>query len=159
MKKSKCLLLTLLFFIAMSNTSICIEKNNILNKDILINNVEKDDIKISITDINIVEEKISVGDVYNSSAIISMNVKNNSKYDIELSNIDVYPYQGGKPVKYFVSTGNEDIQGFIGNIKGGEDKDIKMGITLHNTKDPIKLELNNIEDKSKEQIVHSINIK
>lgn len=134
-------------------------KNNILNKDILINNVEKDDIKISITDINIVEEKISVGDVYNSSAIISMNVKNNSKYDIELSNIDVYPYQGGKPVKYFVSTGNEDIQGFIGNIKGGEDKDIKMGITLHNTKDPIKLELNNIEDKSKEQIVHSINIK
>lgn len=104
-------------------------------------------------------KKVKLDKNYEGMAIITLEIKNNDVVDVELSNIDVYPYQGGKPVKYFVSTAKENIQGFIGNVKGGEDKDIKMGITLHNTKDPIKLELNNIEDKSKEQIVHSINIK
>lgn len=137
--------------------STCIE--NKYAKDIWINNLNTKDIKVNVVDIKISEEKINIGEVYNASAILTMNVKNNSLDDIELSNIDVYPYQSNKKTKYFVSTSEENITGFIGDLKSKESKTIKMGVTLHNTKDPINLEFSNIEDVKNEKILESINIK
>ena len=91
--------------------------------------------------------------------MITMNVENNSKNNIELSNIDVYPYQNNEPIKYFVSTSSENIKGFIGNLSPKESKIIKMGITLNNTNDPIKLEFSNIEDITNSKTIEIINIK
>lgn len=137
--------------------STCIESS--YTKDIWINNLNTKDIKVNLIDIKIVKESIDIEEKYNASAILTMNVENNSLDDIELSNIDVYPFQSNKKVKYFVSTSKENITGFIGNLKPKESKTIKMGVTLHNTKDPINLEFSNIEDRKNEKVVESINIK
>ncbi|WP_042275496.1 hypothetical protein [Faecalimicrobium dakarense] len=137
--------------------STCIE--NKYTKDIWINNLNTKDIKVNVVDIKIIKESIYIGKKYNASAILTMNVENNSLDDIELSNIDIYPYQANKETKYFVSTSEDNITGFIGNLKPKESKTIKMGVALHNTKDPISLEFSNIEDEKNEKITESINIK
>ncbi len=98
-------------------------------------------------------------EVYNASAIITVDVKNNGLNDIELANLDVYPYQGSLATKYFVSTYKDEISGFIGNLKSGESKTLKMGVTLHNTKEPIRLEFSDIEDIKNNTIVKTIDIK
>ena len=49
-------------------------------------------------------------------------------------------------IQYLHSTYKNDINGFIGNLKSGESKDLKIGVTLHNTKDPVILKFHNIED-------------
>lgn len=154
-----------LFLVCMYTTSTCLEKNkdlkNNLNycKDIYVNNINDDDIKIQVIDIDIRDEEIDIGEKYNASAIVSMKVENNGEYDVELSNIDIYPYQGDKPTKYFVSTSNEKILGFIGNLKRGESTEIKMGVTLHNTEEKMILEIINIDDSSNEKVKESIKIK
>ena len=88
-----------------------------------------------------------------------MNIKNNGLQDIELANLDVYPYQGNLATKYFVSTYKDEIKGFIGNLSSGESKILKMGITLHNTKDPIILEISDIENTNNNMIVKNTYIK
>ena len=150
---------TILFIACMCTTSICIDKSEGYGKDVWINNMSDNDLKIRVIDVSILEEKINIGNVYDASAILTMNVANNGKYDVELSNIDIYPYQGGKPIKYFISTSQENINGFIGNVKSGESKNIKIGLTLHNTKESIKLEMSNIEDITNEKVMKSIKIK
>ena len=122
-----------------------ISPTNIL-ENIWINNINKDVINIEVTDVSVNDESIYLDEVYNASAILTMNVKNNGLDDVELANLDIYPYQGNLETKYFVSTYKNDINGFIGNLKSGESKTLKMGATLHNTKDPIRLEFYNIED-------------
>lgn len=139
-------ILLLLFLICCTNISICLEKEFITKEKIYINNINSKHINIKPIDISIDESSITLDEVYNASAIITINVKNNSLQDVELANLDIYPYQGDLPVKYFVSTYNNDINGFIGNLKSGESKTLKMGATLHNTKDPIRLEFYNIEE-------------
>lgn len=136
-----------------------IKSSDGLGNDVWINNINEKNIKINVTDIKINEEEINVGEKYSASAIITMKVLNNGNEDIELSNLDVYPYQNNKPVKYFVSTANDSINGFIGNLKPQEESIVKMGITLHNTKDQIKLIFKNIEDIADEKVVKTINIK
>lgn len=151
-----CLLSTFIVFFSYSK-STCLEKE--ISKDIWINNFDTKDIKINIVDIDISKEKINIGESYPASAILTMSVENNSLEDIELSNIDVYPYQGSKETKYFVSTSDDNITGFIGHLKPKESMTIKMGVALHSTKEPIKLEFSNIEDVKNEKIIESINIK
>ena len=112
-----------------------------------------------MVNIDIKEECLNIDKKYNAYAVITMNVQNNSKSNIELSNIDVYTYQNDKPIKYFVSTSSENIKGFIGNLKPKESKIIKMGITLNNTNEPIKLEFSNIEDITNNKTIENINIK
>ena len=159
MKKIKLIsMCTILFIVLMCTTSICID-NEEYGKDVWINNMSDNDLKIRVVDVNIVEERINIGDSYDASAIITMNVANNGLYDVELSNIDIYPYQGGKPIKYFVTTSKDNISGFIGNIKSGDSKNIKIGVALHNTKESIKLEMSNIEDITNEKVMKSIKIK
>ena len=160
MKKVKLIgMCTMLFIVLMCTTSIGIDDNEGYGKDVWINNMSDNDLKIRVLDVNIVEEKINIGDSYDASAIITMNVANNGLYDVELSNIDIYPYQGGKPIKYFVTTSKDNISGFIGNIKSGDSKNIKIGVALHNTKESIKLEMSNIEDITNEKVIKSIEIK
>jgi len=160
MKKVKLIgMCTMLFIVLMCTISIGIDNNEGYGKDVWINNMSDNDLKIRVVDVNIVEEKINIGDSYNASAIITMNVANNGLYDVELSNIDIYPYQGGKPIKYFVTTSKDNISGFIGNIKSGDSKNIKIGVALHNTKESIKLEMSNIEDITNEKVMKSIKIK
>ena len=139
-------ILIILFLICSSNVSICLEKEYITEDKIWINNINKDVINIEVTDISVNDESIYLDEVYNASAILTMNVKNNGLDDIELANLDIYPYQGNLEIKYFVSTYKNDINGFIGNLKSGESKDLKIGVTLHNTKDPVILKFHNIED-------------
>ena len=139
-------ILIILFLICSSNVSICLEKEYITEDKIWINNINKDVINIEVTDVSINEESISLDEVYNASAILTMNVKNNGLDDVELANLDIYPYQCNLETKYFVSTYKNDINGFIGNLKSGESKDLKIGVTLHNTKDPVILKFHNIED-------------
>ena len=139
-------ILIILFLICSSNVSICLEKEYITEDKIWINNINKDVINIEVIDVSVNEESISLDEVYNASAILTMNVKNNGLDDVELANLDIYPYQGNLEIKYFVSTYKNDINGFIGNLKSGESKDLKIGVTLHNTKDPVILKFHNIED-------------
>lgn len=146
-------ILTITLFIFSYKTSTCLEKN------IWINDINEKEIKVNVVNIDIKEECLNIDKKYNAYAVITMNVQNNSKSNIELSNIDVYPYQNDKPIKYFVSTSSENIKGFIGNLKPKESKIIKMGITLNNTNEPIKLEFSNIEDITNNKTIENINIK
>ena len=139
-------ILIILFLICSSNVSICLEKEYITEDKIWINNINKDVINIEVTDVSVNDTSIYLDEVYNASAILTMNVKNNGLDDVELANLDIYPYQGNLEIKYFVSTYKNDINGFIGNLKSGESKDLKIGVTLHNTKDPVILKFHNIED-------------
>lgn len=143
-------IVTIFFLLCLSTASICLEKEYITEEDIWTSN---------INDKAINNTSIELDEVYNASAIITVDVKNNGLNDIELANLDVYPYQGSLATKYFVSTYRDEISGFIGNLKSGESKTLKMGVTLHNTKEPIRLEFSDIEDIRNNTIVKTIDIK
>ena len=126
-----------IFFLLFSYTySISLENEYITKDKILINNINDNIININVTDICIDNKSIKLDETYNASVIITINVKNNGIDDIELANLDIYPYQGNLSTKYFVSTYKDEITGFIGNLKSGESKTLKMGVTLHNTNIP-----------------------
>lgn len=149
-----------IFFLLFSYTySISLENEYITKDNILINNINDNFININVTDICIDNKSIKLDETYNASVIITINVKNNGIDDIELANLDIYPYQGNLSTKYFVSTYKDEITGFIGNLKSGESKTLKMGVTLHNTNEPIRLEFNHIDDIKSNSIVKTINIK
>lgn len=143
-------IVTIFFLLCSSTASICLGKEYITEEDIWTSN---------INDKAINNTSIELDEVYNASAIITVDVKNNGLNDIELANLDVYPYQGSLATKYFVSTYKDEISGFIGNLKSGESKTLKMGVTLHNTKEPIRLEFSDIEDIRNNTIVKTIDIK
>jgi len=148
-------IVTIFFLLCSSTNSICLEREDLTEDKIFINNINNKVININVIDIAINNKSIELDEVYNASAIITMYVKNNGLNDIELANLDVYPYQGRLATKYFVSTYKDEINGFIGNLKSGESKILKMGVTLHNTKEPVILEFSNVED----MIVKTIDIK
>lgn len=152
---------TIFLLIFSSTVSICLEKNyiDVDDEQILINNTNNKDINIKVKEISINDASIELDEVYNASAIITVDVKNNGLNDIELANLDVYPYQGNLSTKYFVSTYKNEINGLIGNLKSGESKTLKMGVALHNIKEPIRLEFSDIEDTKNNTIVQTINIK
>ena len=150
---------TVLLFACSFTVSICLDKEYITDKKVWISNINNKTLNIKVTDIAINNASIELDEVYNASAIITMNVKNNGLNDVELANLDVYPSQGKLATKYFVSTYKDDINGFIGNLKSGESKILKMGVTLHNTKEPIILEFSDIEDIRKSTIIKTIDIK
>lgn len=152
-------IVTMFFLLCSSTVSICLGKEHITNVDIWTRNINDKAINIKVTDININNASIELDEVYNASAIITMDVKNNGLNDIELANLDVYPYQGRLSTKYFVSTYKNEISGFIGNLKSGESKTLKMGVTLHNTKEPIILKIYDIEDVRNNTVVKTIDIK
>ena len=123
-------IVTIFFLLCLSTASICLEKEYITEEDIWTSNINDKAINIKVTDIAINNTSIELDEVYNASAIITVDVKNNGLNDIELANLDVYPYQGSLATKYFVSTYKDEISGFIGNLKSGESKTLKMGIKI-----------------------------
>jgi len=152
-------IVTIFFLLCSYTNSISLENEYITKDNILIDNINDNIININVTDICIDNKTIELDQIYNASVIITMNVKNNGIDDIELSNLDIYPYQGSLSTKYFVSTYKDEITGFIGNLKSGESKTLKMGVTLHNTKDPIRLEFDHIDDIKSNNIIKTIHIK
>jgi len=152
-------IVTIFFLLCSYTNSISLENEYITKDNILIDNINDNIININVTDICIDNKTIELDQIYNASVIITMNVKNNGIDDIELSNLDIYPYQGNLSTKYFVSTYKDEITGFIGNLKSGESKTLKMGVTLHNTKDPIRLEFDHIDDIKSNNIIKTIHIK
>ena len=108
---------TLFFLICSSTVSICLEKESITKEKVWIGNINDKALNIKVTDIAINNASIELDEVYNASAIITMNVKNNGLNNVELANLDVYPSQGTLATKYFVSTYKDEINGFIGNLK------------------------------------------
>lgn len=156
----KNILVTILVITFVFTISIVSEaKSKEYCRTIWINNTSSDDVKIEVLDINLSKEPIYIDKKYKASAILTMEITNKGLYDMELSNIDIYPYQENKLAKLFVKTSNDKVTGFIGNIKSGESKKIKIGVALYNTKDPIKIQLSNIEDKEKEKVIESIRLK
>ena len=97
-------IVTIFFLLCSSTASICLEKEYINEEDIWTSNINDKAINIKVTDIAINNTSIELDEVYNASAIITVDVKNNGLNDIELANLDVYPYQGSLATKYFVST-------------------------------------------------------
>lgn len=123
------------------------------------NDLKNNEINVNITDVTIIEDEINIDKKYNASAIIDVKVANNTPFNIELSNINIEPYQGGKPTKYFVKTSTEEIYGFVGNLESGSTAELKIAIALHNTDDNIQLQMHNIEESLNNKLVHNINIK
>ncbi len=147
-KKILVCLLIIFTTISLSNVSISmnedsnnkiIEDNNTNN--VFIDNLNNKNMDIRVKDVSMFKEKIDIGDTYDFYAIVTMSVENKGLYDIELCNIDIYPYQGSRETKYFVKTSDDNVKGFIGTIKNGESKDIKIGVALYNKNEDIKLNL------------------
>ena len=155
MRKKNILIIALCFFTFMATT---INSMGIYNNDIYSNNQEQENLEIEVLDIIIKDEKINVGENYPAYAIVTMEVKNNSLANIELSNFDIYPYQSELPIKYFVSTNKENINGFIGNLDSKESKTVKMGIALKNVQDSIMLKIISDYDGNR-LLIKELNIK
>ena len=152
-------LFTVLILFFSTNISVGIQREKNISKNIWINDIQEKNIKVNILNIEVNNEDINIGEEFNAFAIITMNVENKGDYDIELSNIDVYPYQNKKNTKYFVSTCNDNITGFLGNLKSKESKIIKIGVALYDRKNPVTLEFLNVEDKANKKTIETISIK
>lgn len=88
-----------------------------------------------------------------------VDLKNKDVVDVELSNIDVYPYQNHKSTECFVITQQGEVTGKIGNLQRGDKKDIKIGVALENLKSPLRLEFKNIDEFQQYQVTKNINLK
>ncbi|MGL5314552.1 MAG: hypothetical protein ACRC92_14980 [Peptostreptococcaceae bacterium] len=158
-KKILISIFTILAIFCSGSKSLCNDNNEGYGNEVWINNINEKDIKIKVVDMKVNKESIKIGENYEASAIISMEVVNKGTEDVELSNLDIYPYQNNKPTKYFVTTSKDNVNGFIGNLKPQEKTIVKMGVTLHNTEEPISLVFTNIEDITNEKVVKTINMK
>ncbi len=158
-KKILTVLTTICFVFCSTSLAISLENKSYKENYVLINNLGDNSIKIKVKNIEIVNEPIKIDEKYSASAIITMDVENNGMDNLELANLDVYPYQGNKATKYFVSTEENEIKGFIGYLKGGESKEVKIGVALHNKKEPINIKFSNIENDNYIVTMKSIEIK
>ena len=143
----------LIIFISLNISNVSQSMNNIniskINEDkiseVLINNINNKDLNISVENIDIFEESIDIGEKYSCYGFLTINIENKGIYDIELSNIDIYPYQGENPTKYFVKTSDDNIDGLIGTIRSNSNIKAKVGIALYNKTETIRLDLRSIE--------------
>ncbi|WP_373598557.1 hypothetical protein [Paraclostridium bifermentans] len=132
------------------------------NRNIIYKNINMnycDTLNIRVEDINLKDESICLGEYYNGMAIITLEVKNNDVVDMELSNIDINPYQNESLTECFVTTESGEVTGMIGNLQRGESKYVKIGVALENLKDPVKLEFKNIDQYQNYKFIENIDIK
>ncbi|WP_270646384.1 hypothetical protein [Paeniclostridium hominis] len=145
-------------YIISKNNVIALENNrNIIYNDININYNDTLDIKVKNVDLK--NKKVKLDKNYEGMAIITLEVKNKDVVDVELSNIDVYPYQNHKSTECFVITQQGEVTGMIGNLQRGDKKDIKIGVALENLKSPLRLEFKNIDEFQQYQVTQNINLK
>lgn len=147
MKKQLLICLTVLMVLILNN-NIIYSKNN---------SSEEQDIKIEVKDVEIINSTINLDKMYETYAIITMDISNISLDCIELSNINYNAYQGDKKLQTFIQTKNKYL-GFIGELKSGESKEIKVGVTLEEKNTPLKLVFENWDNIKRGKITKVINI-
>jgi hypothetical protein len=145
-------------FVTFNESVSALERNrNIIYDDISINYSET--LNIRVKDVDIKGEKVYIGEDYEGVAIVTLEVENNDVVDVELSNIDVNPYQNQKATECFVTTQQAEIIGMIGNLPSGAKKNIKIGVALESLKSPIALEFENIDEYQQYKLTKYINLK
>ncbi len=115
-------------------------------------------ISIKVKDIRLKKGYLSLGEIYNGVAIVTLEVKNNDIVDLELSNIDIYPYQNDTLTKCFVTTAEGDINGMVGYLKSGEKSDVKIGVALSDLENPLELEFISADENQGYRISECINL-
>lgn len=158
MKKILIIYLTLLFTLCnVNNTSYSISKDKFLKNTLCINNVIDKDIKIEIKNIKTENHSISLDKIYEIYSIITMDVTNTGLDYVELSNINYSIYQGDKNLQTFIQTENKCL-GFIGTLKSGETKEVKIGVVLEEKNIPLKLVFENLIDIRNGKNIKVINL-
>lgn len=115
-------------------------------------------LSIKVKDVNLKEDSISLGENYEGAAILTLEVENNDITELELSNIDIYPYQNDTLTKCFVTTAKGDINGMVGYLKSGEKTDIKIGIALNDLENPLELEFISADENQGYRIIEYIQL-
>lgn len=118
----------------------------------------KCDLNIKLKDIRLKENSLSLGDSYKGIAIVTLEVENNHIRELELSNIDIYPYQNEILTKCFVTTAKDDIKGMVGYLKSGEKTDIKIGIALNDLENPLELEFISADENQQYRIIEHVKL-
>lgn len=158
MKKEFIICLTILFTLCIyNNTSHCFNKNNDFQNVFYINNINDKDIKIEISNVEIINNAISLDEIYEAHSIITMDITNTGLDCVELPNINYSIYQGDKKLQTFIQTQNECL-GFVGILESGERKQIKIGVALEEKNTPLKLVFENLSDIKKEKTIKVLNI-
>lgn len=116
------------------------------------------DLNIKLKDISLKENCFSLGEIYGGAAILTLEVENNDIAELELSNIDVYPYQNDVLTKCFVTTAKGDINGMVGYLKSGEKKDIKIGVALNDLENPLDLEFISADENQTYKITEHVKL-
>lgn len=150
------------------NTNIC-SNNNLTNnfkymqtKDIKTNeDYNKEDnpqeLNIYVKDVKVKEQSNKTNSKFNEFAVITLNIINTSLEPIELSNLDFEFYQGNVEQETFIDTEN-NIYGFLGVLDSGENKTVKICVTLDNKKQAIKFLLKNDQTKDGYYFKKTINL-
>lgn len=158
MKKYTVLCLIMLFTLfGFNNISYCLTKNANVKTSIYVNNVNDKDIKIEITNIETIKNTINLDEIHEAYSIITMNITNIGLDYVELSNINYDIYQGHEKLQTFVESQNKYL-GFVGTLKSGESKEIKIGVVLKEKNAPLKLIFENLSDIKQEKTIKIINI-
>lgn len=130
-------------FFSLSNISYSYNKHNNLKKIIYVNNINEEDIKIQIINVETINSAINLDEIYEGYSIITLNVVNTGLDCIELSNIDYSFYQNNKKLETFIESENKFL-GFVGTLESGEQKEVKIGLVLAEKNTPIKLFFKNL---------------
>lgn len=158
MKKIFVICLIILFALCTkNNTSNCINKSNNFKTIFYINNIGDKDIKIEIEGLERINSAIKLDETYESYSIITMDITNLGLEYTELSNINCSIYQGEKKLQTFVQSQNDHL-GFVGTLKSGESRKIKLGVVLEEKNTPLKLVFENLSNIKREKFIKIINI-
>ncbi|MEG0855523.1 MAG: hypothetical protein RSG52_03490 [Terrisporobacter sp.] len=146
MKKRTLVFITLIFLLMNINNSVkCLSKNDIIDSSQYSSTINNN-LNIRICESSVVNDKLKLDRVYNTYAIITMEIFNTGLEDIELSNINTYAYQDNKEIATFIKSENDECLGFVGTLNSGESKIIKIGVGLHEKNIPLELVFENSPD-------------
>ncbi|MBU5336679.1 hypothetical protein [Intestinibacter bartlettii] len=153
-KKLTIFLLTVLF-LNLNQFIYALDIENYNDTNCLENSTQQ--INISLKDIELEQKNVEISDDYDKFAILTFNVINTSLEPLELSQIKYEFYQDNKLQDTFINT-EQDIYGFLGKLDSGENKIVKICVSLENMKQPIVLFINNDTGNYKYNIKQTIDI-
>ena len=153
-KKLTIFLLTVLF-LNLNQFIYALDIENYNDTNCLENSTQQ--INISLKDIELEQKNVEISDDYDKFAILTFNVINTSLEPLELSQIKYEFYQDNKLQDTFINT-EQDIYGFLGKVDSGENKIVKICVSLENMKQPIVLFINNDTGNYKYNIKQTIDI-
>lgn len=153
-KKLSMFLLTVLF-LNLNQSIYALDIENYNDTNCLENSTQQ--INISLKDIELEQKNVEISDDYDKFAILTFNVINTSLEPLELSQIKYEFYQDNKLQDTFINT-EQNIYGFLGKLDSGENKIVKICVSLENMKQPIVLFINNNTGNYKYNIKQTIDI-